>query len=211
MSSVRPQPDGTRERNASRKQSANETSTGHQPGVNRSSTKASTERQPVINETSTEHQIGDFFDENGNNATLVAINGTRSMVWLTECRERQYAGRSGLPCGLMDRCRIRMDCVAWRIFEPRAERNVRAERSVYEVRRDICIDFACHLDQPQYERSTANGSIICGPNANSLYLSVDVVRNGSRRRRKEPFHAERGFSVCGVGPTRGRMNRRVRE
>ena len=62
-----------------RQRNVNRSSTKRQPVINQ----ASTERQPVINETSTEHQIGDFLDENGNNATLVAINGTRSMVWLT--------------------------------------------------------------------------------------------------------------------------------
>ena len=62
-----------------RQRNVNQSSTRRQPVINQ----ASTERQPVINETSAEHQIDDFLDEKRMRATLVAINGTRRVVWLT--------------------------------------------------------------------------------------------------------------------------------
>ena len=80
-----------RERNAGSKKP----STEHQWVINQASTKhqqvinqASTERQPVINQTSTEHQIDDFLDESGKDASWLTINGPRRVVWLTACRER---------------------------------------------------------------------------------------------------------------------------
>ena len=117
LSSVRPQPDGTRERN----ESSNKPPTKRQPVINQ----ASTDRQPSVNGTSTGHQR----NVNGTSNRRFSRRDTKEIHFGNHQRTAQsglvdqhavsgYAGRADLS-GLNHQQRGRETCRAARPVVPR--------------------------------------------------------------------------------------------
>ncbi len=84
-----------------------------------------------------------------------------------------------------------MDCVAWRIFEPRAERNVRAERSVHAVRR--------HLERL---RLPSGSSVSTNGRLRTVQSSTDRTRT-ERGVREAPLSVSRTNSNHKVDDAQG--------